>query len=107
MITTDAFNHILDSMPEAKASLRAGRGVVDQVLCSGIERTRQDSEYGQMTATGVNVRYLSADDLEKGTDLGDVVGIKMDFEPGYRDFRVASKLVAGGVVRLTLEAEYA
>ena len=107
MITDDAFNHILDSMPEAKASLRAGRGGVDPVLCSGIERTRQDSEYGQMTATGVNVRYLSAADLEKGTDLGDVVGIKMDFETSYRDFRISSKAVIGGVVRLTLEAEFA
>ena len=92
-------------MTEGHAEIRKGRDVIAEVLCSGIEKTRVDSEYGQAVGTGISARYLATADV--GVAIGDAIEIRMSGATAWSKFRAVSRMDTGGVVRLTLEAEFA
>ncbi len=105
MTTAATFDDVYTRMSEAQAEIRRGRDVIAKALTSGIEKIREESDFGQMAATGMYVRYLATDDLTPTIDTGDAIDVRMS-GGSWHPFRVGAKQTTGGVARLALEAEF-
>lgn len=108
MNAASIFNDLYSHMTEARASVRVGgREVIEKALCSGIEAIREDTDQGTVAATDIMLRILSADEPSGKMALGERIEVKMDAETAWRKLRIRGKMPTGGVMRYSLEAEYA
>lgn len=108
MNAASIFNDLYEHMTEARASVRVGgREVIEKALCSGIETIREDTDQGTVAATGIMLRILAANAVSGKMELGDRLEVKMDADTVWRKLRIRGKMPTGGVMRYSLEAEYA
>lgn len=110
METADTFNDLYDGMEEAHASIRVdGRDVISRALCSGLDLTREDSDQGAYPQTGIVVRMLASSEPQGKMRLGDKIEIRMDADLSstWTPLRIRGKMATGGVMRYSLEAEFA
>lgn len=108
MNTAAIFDDLYASQPEAHASVRVGgRDVVSGALCSGLSFERQDTEQGAFPQTDIVLRLKSSAELSKGMDIGNRIEVKMDADTEWHTLRIRAKMATGGVMRYSLEAEYA
>ncbi len=106
-MAAEAFEAIYDSMTEARATLRVGgRETIARCLCSGLPRARVDTDEGQVLTAPTVVRYLKAEESRTEPEVGDTVELQSDAIGDRVRVRVVERLPHGGMVRLTVEAEY-
>ena len=108
MNAASIFNDLYDYMTEARASVRVGsRDIVEKALCSGVETIREDTDQGTLAATDIMLRILAADEPSGKMVLGERIEVKMDTDAVWRKMRIRGKMPTGGVMRYSLEAEFA
>jgi hypothetical protein len=123
---------IQGKLADAQAQVRyAGEdtsldGTITEAVCTGLERSKENTEQGQYRAIEGLVRYKKADEpdawgaITKDDESGEKVEIPImgqlvevllspdtDFDDGTPvKARVRNRMVQGGAVRLDVEAEF-
>lgn len=102
--TADLFEAVYDGLPDARATLRAGRAVISRCVCASATNTGSMSEQGIMLTADITARYLlTSDPADGSTDVGKIVDLTLP-TGSAQPYRIAARTVAGGdVVRLTLQ----
>ena len=102
--TADLFDAVYDGLPDARATLRAGRAVISRCICASATQTGEPTEQGIMLSADITARYLLSNDPTDGsTAVGKIVDLTLT-TGSAQPYRIAARTVAGGdVVRLTLQ----
>jgi hypothetical protein len=100
------FAAVYAAMPDARATLLAGRETVAQCLCTGVPLAHASSEQGVYASADVSVRYLFADDPNGGQcERGRLVKLTLGASGEEFTLRIVGRSIVGEIVHLTLAGE--